>query len=91
MSEVEEKLKCSFCGRSEDQTKKLVVGPGVRICSECIDLCQDIVRENPQDQQAATVHPYMAKPNLYHVYIPVDPSEFQNEITVSVTIKKDRG
>ena len=38
-------LKCSFCGKSQDQVRKLVAGPGVYICDECIDLCTEIVEE----------------------------------------------
>lgn len=38
-------LKCSFCGKSQEQVKKLVAGPGVYICDECIDLCTEIVEE----------------------------------------------
>lgn len=38
-------LKCSFCGKSQDQVRKLVAGPGVYICDECIELCNDIVEE----------------------------------------------
>ena len=38
-------LACSFCGKSQKQVKKLIAGPGVRICDECIDLCNEIVTE----------------------------------------------
>ena len=38
-------LKCSFCGKLQDQVKKLVAGPGVYICDECIELCNDIIEE----------------------------------------------
>src|SRR6201986_339374 len=38
-------LKCSFCGKSQKQVKKLVAGPGVYICDECIDLCNEIIEE----------------------------------------------
>ncbi len=38
-------LKCSFCGKSQDQVKKLVAGPGVYICDECIELCNEIIEE----------------------------------------------
>lgn len=41
----EKKLKCSFCGKSQDQVKRLVAGPNVYICDECIDLCQEIIEE----------------------------------------------
>lgn len=47
MSKYEEKkqLKCSFCGKLQDQVKRLVAGPGVYICDECIELCSEIIDE----------------------------------------------
>jgi ATP-dependent Clp protease ATP-binding subunit ClpX len=39
------RLKCSFCGKSQDQVKKLIAGPGVYICDECVDLCNEILDE----------------------------------------------
>ena len=47
-------LKCSFCGKSQKQVKKLIAGPGVYICDECIDLCNEIIEEElaePADLQ----------------------------------------
>ena len=38
-------LKCSFCGKSQKQVRKLIAGPGVYICDECIDLCNEIIEE----------------------------------------------
>ena len=38
-------LKCSFCGKTQDQVRKLVAGPGVYICDECIELCNEIIAE----------------------------------------------
>ena len=38
-------LKCSFCGKTQDQVRKLVAGPGVYICDECIELCNEIIEE----------------------------------------------
>jgi ATP-dependent Clp protease ATP-binding subunit ClpX len=43
--ETSELLKCSFCGKSQKQVKKLIAGPGVYICDECIDLCNEIIEE----------------------------------------------
>ena len=40
-----EQLLCSFCGKSQRQVKKLIAGPGVYICDECIDLCNEIIDE----------------------------------------------
>ncbi|EJD8470499.1 ATP-dependent Clp protease ATP-binding subunit ClpX [Staphylococcus pseudintermedius] len=48
----EENLKCSFCGKGQDQVKKLVAGSGVYICNECIELCAEIVEEELNQQQA---------------------------------------
>ena len=38
-------LKCSFCGKSQKQVKKLIAGPNVYICDECIELCNEIIEE----------------------------------------------
>lgn len=43
-------LKCSFCGKYQDQVKRLVAGPGVYICDECIELCNDIIEEELSDE-----------------------------------------
>lgn len=42
----EKNIKCSFCGKSQDSVKKIVAGPGVYICDECITLCKNIIEEN---------------------------------------------
>ncbi|MCP4435759.1 MAG: ATP-dependent Clp protease ATP-binding subunit ClpX [Actinomycetia bacterium] len=45
-----ELLKCSFCGKTQRQVKKLIAGPGVYICDECIDLCNEIIEEELAEQ-----------------------------------------
>ena len=42
-------LRCSFCGKTQEQVKRLIAGPGVYICDECIDLCQEIIEEEFED------------------------------------------
>ena len=46
-------MRCSFCGKSQDKVRKLIAGPKVHICEECVDLCIDILKEElgkkPQD------------------------------------------
>ncbi|MBE3590498.1 MAG: ATP-dependent Clp protease ATP-binding subunit ClpX [Firmicutes bacterium] len=42
-------LKCSFCGKHQDQVKRLIAGPGVYICDECVELCTDIIEEELHD------------------------------------------
>jgi ATP-dependent Clp protease ATP-binding subunit ClpX len=49
-----ELLKCSFCGKSQKQVKKLIAGPGVYICDECIDLCNEIIEEDLTDTSEIT-------------------------------------
>jgi ATP-dependent Clp protease ATP-binding subunit ClpX len=44
-------LKCSFCGKSQNQVKKLIAGPGVYICNECVDLCNEIIDEELKEQR----------------------------------------
>jgi len=49
VGETSDLLKCNFCGKSQKQVKKLIAGPGVYICDECIDLCNEIIEEELQD------------------------------------------
>ena len=44
-SSTEKTLYCSFCGKSQHEVKKLIAGPSVFICDECIDLCNEIIRD----------------------------------------------
>ncbi len=48
-------LYCSFCGKSQHEVKKLIAGPSVFICDECVELCNDIIREEMQEQTASSV------------------------------------
>lgn len=46
-------LRCSFCGKSQDEVKKLIAGPTVYICDECVELCNDIIAEEYEREEAA--------------------------------------
>jgi ATP-dependent Clp protease ATP-binding subunit ClpX len=61
-------LKCSFCGKSQDQVKKLVAGPGVYICDECIELCNEIVEEE-LDQELELEFESIPKPKEIKEYL----------------------
>ncbi|KFF41188.1 MAG: ATP-dependent Clp protease ATP-binding subunit ClpX [Candidatus Atelocyanobacterium thalassa isolate SIO64986] len=50
MSKYDSHLKCSFCGKSQEQVRKLIAGPGVYICNECVELCNEILDEEPIGQ-----------------------------------------
>lgn len=49
----EKLLYCSFCGKSQHEVRKLIAGPSVFVCDECVDLCNDIIREEAQGDQSA--------------------------------------
>ncbi|MFT4189770.1 MAG: ATP-dependent Clp protease ATP-binding subunit ClpX [Aeromicrobium sp.] len=55
MGETADLLKCSFCGKSQKQVKKLIAGPGVYICDECIDLCNEIIEEEMVENSELTL------------------------------------
>ncbi|MFM7171402.1 MAG: ATP-dependent protease ATP-binding subunit ClpX [Cyanobium sp.] len=57
MAKFDAHLKCSFCGKSQDQVRKLIAGPGVYICDECIDLCNEILDEELVEGQGHTSRP----------------------------------
>ncbi len=60
-----ELLKCSFCGKSQKQVKKLIAGPGVYICDECIDLCNEIIEEELADTTEPTLGELLAPRQIY--------------------------
>src|SRR3990167_423802 len=45
------KLHCSFCGKNQKEVRKLIAGPSVYVCDECVVLCHEIIRENPPEEQ----------------------------------------
>ena len=64
MAKFDAHLKCSFCGKSQDQVRKLIAGPGVYICDECIDLCNEILDEELMDTQAKLNNSPLVKKKL---------------------------
>jgi ATP-dependent Clp protease ATP-binding subunit ClpX len=63
-----ELVKCSFCGKSQKQVKKLIAGPGVYICDECIDLCNDIIEEELAET-TETHFEELPKPREIHEFL----------------------
>ncbi|HEY5432340.1 MAG TPA: ClpX C4-type zinc finger protein, partial [Coriobacteriia bacterium] len=54
-TEGPEHLNCSFCGKPQRQVRKLIAGPGVYICDECVELCNEIVDEELEDERTESV------------------------------------
>ncbi|HEY9728231.1 MAG TPA: ATP-dependent protease ATP-binding subunit ClpX [Chroococcales cyanobacterium] len=61
MSKYDSHLKCSFCGKSQEQVRKLIAGPGVYICDECVDLCNEILDEELLDTSGPAPQPVPPK------------------------------
>ena len=57
------KLHCSFCGKSQDEVKKLIAGPMVYICDECIDLCNEIIQEEAKREKLDYIKTSIPKPH----------------------------
>ena len=55
-------LSCSFCGKSQKEVKKLIAGPTVYICDECIELCNDIIAEEYGQDESTSAPPRVLKP-----------------------------
>src|SRR5579885_2818779 len=56
-------LVCSFCGKSQDEVRKLIAGPTVYICDECIDLCNDIIAEECDQEETLSSTSAVPKPS----------------------------
>jgi ATP-dependent Clp protease ATP-binding subunit ClpX len=55
-------LVCSFCGKSQDEVKKLIAGPSVYICDECVSLCNEIIQEEYEQEKKTKQRDYLPKP-----------------------------
>ena len=64
MAKIDDKkqLKCSFCGKSQDQVRRLVAGPGVNICDECVELCSDIIDDDFEEFSSPVASDELLKP-----------------------------
>ncbi len=65
----ENKLKCSFCGKGQDEVRKLIAGPTVYICDECVELCNEIIAEELYAETAAEALPKLPAPKEIHQFL----------------------
>ncbi len=68
----ERRIRCSFCGKYQDQVKRMISGPGVFICDSCIGLCKDIVDGIPADQKKITAKPSKKLPKPKEIKAQLD-------------------
>ena len=82
----EEILRCSFCGKSQNEVKKLIAGPSVYVCNECIDICNEIINDDEQ-AETANVRSTLPKPqelkNFLDEYV-IGQDETKKRLSVAV-------
>lgn len=82
----EEILRCSFCGKSQNEVKKLIAGPSVYICNECIDICNEIINDDEQ-AESASVRTTLPKPQEIKVFLDeyvIGQDETKKRLSVAV-------
>ena len=83
---TDDTLRCSFCGKSQNEVKKLIAGPTVYICNECIDICNEIITDDQQAEAVAT-RPPLPKPaeikNFLDEYV-IGQEETKKRLAVAV-------
>ena len=85
-SEGNEQLLCSFCGKSQRQVKKLIAGPGVYICDECIDLCNEIIDEELTSPAQLDLDNLPRPRDIYQVLNDYVVSQEEAKRTLSVAV-----
>ena len=85
-SEGNEQLLCSFCGKSQRQVKKLIAGPGVYICDECIDLCNEIIDEELATPAALDLDNLPRPKDIYSVLNDYVVSQEEAKRTLAVAV-----
>jgi ATP-dependent Clp protease ATP-binding subunit ClpX len=86
MRRSEDTLRCSFCGKSQNEVKKLIAGPTVYICNECIDICIEIISDDAQ-QEAAASRPPLPKPTEIREFLDeyvIGQEETKKKLAVAV-------
>ncbi|RME67337.1 MAG: ATP-dependent Clp protease ATP-binding subunit ClpX, partial [Nitrospirae bacterium] len=64
-----EKLHCSFCGKTQDEVQKLIAGPSVYICNECVDLCNEILEEEMKAESKGSSDKTLPTPAEIHAML----------------------
>jgi len=66
-SSTDKKISCSFCGKSQREVRKLIAGPAVFICDECVELCMDIIKEESKSQITKSDEGIPAPKEIYSI------------------------
>jgi ATP-dependent Clp protease ATP-binding subunit ClpX len=74
MKELTSKLRCSFCGKDQGEVKKLIAGPSVYICNECVDICVEIIIDSSRQEGAALREVLPGLSRAEEILMQVEPS-----------------
>src|SRR5260370_4610553 len=83
---TDDTLRCSFCGKSQNEVKKLIAGPTVYICNECIDICNEIISDDQQAESVAS-RPPLPKPGEIKAFLDeyvIGQEETKKQLAVAV-------
>ncbi len=83
---TDDTLRCSFCGKSQNEVKKLIAGPTVYICNECIDICNEIISDDQQAESVAS-RPPLPKPGEIRAFLDeyvIGQEETKKQLAVAV-------
>jgi ATP-dependent Clp protease ATP-binding subunit ClpX len=83
---TDDTLRCSFCGKSQNEVKKLIAGPTVYICNECIDICNEIISDDQQAESVAS-RPPLPKPGEIKAFLDeyvIGQDETKKQLSVAV-------
>ena len=69
MTDKDNKLSCNFCGKNRNQVEKLIAGPNVYICNECINLSYNIIEKESSEQNLATIEENIPSPREIHQFL----------------------
>ena len=79
----DERLRCSFCGKTQNQVRKLIAGPnGVYICDECVDVCSEIIDEELEKDEEAGREPEEAPEEEINLIKPEEMKAFLDEYVI---------
>ncbi len=87
MRDPSDQLQCSFCGKSQRQVKKLIAGPGVYICDECIDLCNEIISEETGKAPTPLQRPEASEDEELERMVALHASKEQVDREVAATVR----
>ena len=84
----ESRLKCSFCGKTQEQVKKLIAGPDVYICDECVELCNEILDEEFLENKDKPEEAEIKETDITKVPKPHEIKKYLDELILNIKMRR---